>query len=282
MPEDILIRLAQSPADYEGCVELQRRVWGLADLEIASTIQMIASTLAGGTVHVAATRDGQRVGFAYAFPALRGGHAHLHSDMLAVLPEFQKRGVGVRLKLAQREEALARGLDLVTWTFDPLQARNAQLNLRRLGATATEFLENVYGVTSSALHYGLPTDRLLVLWELRSPRVEQRVAGGEPPRVELTPDLPRINEVKWQGGWPVSSDPALDFAEPSLLLEIPPEFEVLSQSAPHVASDWHAKVRRALAAYFGRGYVASDLVPTEEAGRRRPFYLLTRTGHEAA
>jgi len=89
--------------------------------------------------------------------------------------------VGVRLKLAQREEALARGVDLITWTFDPLQARNAQLNLRRLGARATEFLENLYGITSSALHYGLPTDRLLVRWELRSPRVEERLVGGEPP-----------------------------------------------------------------------------------------------------
>jgi predicted GNAT superfamily acetyltransferase len=276
MPEDILIRLAQSRSDYEGCVELQRRVWGLADLEVASTIQLIASTLAGGTVHVAATRDERLVGFAYAFPALRGGSPHLHSDMLAVLPEFQKRGVGVRLKLAQREEALARGVDLITWTFDPLQARNAQLNLRRLGARATEFLENVYGITSSALHYGLPTDRLLVRWELRSPRVEERLVGGEPPRNEPTPELPRVNAVKWQAGWPVSSDPALDLAEPALLLEIPPEFEVLSQAAPHVAADWHAKVRRALAVYFGRGYVASDLVPTEEAGRRRPFYLLTR------
>jgi len=94
MPEDILIRLAQSRSDYEGCVELQRRVWGLADLEVASTIQLIASTLAGGTVHVAATRDERLVGFAYAFPALRGGSPHLHSDMLAVLPEFQKRWGG--------------------------------------------------------------------------------------------------------------------------------------------------------------------------------------------
>jgi predicted GNAT superfamily acetyltransferase len=277
MPEaDIVVRLAQSPADYEGCVELQRQVWGLSDLEIASTLQLIASTLAGGTVQVAATAEGRLVGFAYAFPALRGGHPHLHSDMLAVLPEFQKRGVGVRLKLAQREEALARGVDLITWTFDPLQARNAQLNLRRLGARATEFLENVYGVTSSTLHHGLPTDRLFVRWDLRSPRVEERLMGGEPPRTEPTPELTRINEVRWQAGWPVSSEPALDLAEPSLLLEIPPEFEVLGQAAPHVAADWHAKVRRALAAYFGRGYVASDLVPTEEAGRRRPFYLLSR------
>jgi len=276
MSDDIRVRLAESPADYEACVELQRRVWGLTDLEITSTIQLIASSLAGGTLHVAEAEAGRQVGFAYAFPALRGGSPHLHSDMLAVLPEFQQRGVGVRLKRAQREEALARGIELITWTFDPLQARNAQLNLRRLGARATEFLENLYGTTSSPLHHGLPTDRLYVRWELRSPRVEERLAGAEPPRSEPTPDLPRVNDVRWQAGWPVSSEPDLGRAEPALLLEIPPEFGVLSEAAPRVAEDWHGKVRRALATYFGRGYVASDLLPTEESGRRRPFYLLTR------
>jgi predicted GNAT superfamily acetyltransferase len=276
MTGEIRVRRADGHEDFEACVELQRRVWGLADIEIASSIQLIASTLAGGSVLVAEAEDGQRIGFAYAFPALREGVAHLHSDMLAVLPEYQKRGVGVRLKWAQREEALARGVELITWTFDPLQARNAQLNLRRLGARATEFLENLYGITSSALHHGLPTDRLFVRWELRSARVEQLVAAKEPARSVPTPELPRINEVKWQAGWPVSSEPALALGDRTLLLEIPPEFEVLGQAAPRVAQDWHAKVRAALAAYFGRGYVASDLVPTEESGRRRPFYLLTR------
>jgi predicted GNAT superfamily acetyltransferase len=91
--------------------------------------------------------------------------------MLAVLPEYQQRGVGLRLKWAQREESLSRGLALITWTFDPMQARNANLNLRRLGATATEFLENFYGVTTASLHHGLPTDRLLVRWDLAAPRV---------------------------------------------------------------------------------------------------------------
>jgi predicted GNAT superfamily acetyltransferase len=276
VPDDVRIRLARDRADFDSCVQLQKAVWGLADLEVTGAIQLIATTHAGGTLHVAETAGGQPVGFAYAFPALRGGVAHLHSDMLAVLPEYQKRGVGVRLKWAQRDEALARGVTLITWTFDPLQARNAHLNLRRLGAVATEFFENFYGITTSSLHHGRPTDRLLVRWELTSPRVAALQASGEPPPTVPTPDHPRINDVKWQAGWPVCSEPRLDLEDKALLLEIPPDVDILSAAAPRVADDWHGKLRRSLQEYFRRGYVASDFAPTQEGGRRRPFYVLTR------
>ncbi len=276
MSDDVRIRLAETHADFDACVQLQRAVWGLEDLETNSAIQFIATSWAGGMVHLAETPDGEVVGFAYAFPALRGGVGHLHSDMLAVLGEHQKRGVGVRLKWAQRRSALERGVRLITWTFDPMQARNAHLNLRRLGAVATEFLENFYGITSSSLHHGLPTDRLAVRWELDAPHVQRLSEVGEPPRSVPAPELPRINEVKWQAGWPVSSEPALDLREPELLLEIPPEWDVLGSAAPRVAQDWHGKVRRALGAYMGRGYVASGFAPTEERGRRRPLYVLRR------
>jgi predicted GNAT superfamily acetyltransferase len=275
--DEVSIRPARDRADYDACCLLQRAVWGLADLDITSPIQLIASQHAGGSVLLAETADGRGVGFAYAFPALRGGVPHLHSDMLAVLPEYRRRGLGARLKWAQRDEALARSLPLITWTFDPLQARNANLNLRRLGGRATEFLEDFYGVTSSTLHHGLPTDRLLVRWELLAPHVVERAAAEPPPGTVAAPALPRINEVKWQAGWAVSSEPRLDLEEPALLLEIPPEFDVLHQAAPRVASDWHGKVRRALRAYMSRGYVASDFAPAEEGGRRRPFYVLTKS-----
>jgi predicted GNAT superfamily acetyltransferase len=278
MGDDVALRLAESRADYDACVALQRRVWSLADVEIVAPIQMIATTHAGGFVLIAVAPAGEVVGFAYAFPALRGT-PHLHSDMTAVLPEYQKRGLGPRLKWAQREEALRRGVSLVTWTFDPLQARNAHLNLRRLGAAAAEFLPNFYGVTTSALHHGLPTDRLLVSWDLRSPRVLERAGQPEPPRLATAPPLPRINDARWLAGWPVSSEPRLDLEDPELLLEIPPEWDVLCRSAPRVAEDWQGKVRRALERYVGHGYVAADFVPAEdEGGRRRPLYVLRKGG----
>jgi predicted GNAT superfamily acetyltransferase len=273
--EEIRIRPARDRADYDACCLLQRAVWGLADIDITSPIQMIATQHAGGSVLIAETADGKSVGFAYAFAALRGGVPHLHSDMLAVLPEHRRRGLGARLKWAQREEALARGLKLITWTFDPLQARNASLNLHRLGAGATEFLEDFYGITSASLHHGLPTDRLLARWELEGLRVRARAAEASPETV-AAPAHPRINDVKWQAGWAVSSEPRLDLEDATLLLEIPPEFDVIHQAAPRVAADWHDKVRRSLRTYFGRGYRASDFAPTEDAGRRRPYYVLTR------
>jgi chorismate synthase len=276
MTEDLRIRLARERADYDLCVLLQREVWALEDVEITSAMQMIASCHAGGLVQIAETTAGQAVGFVYAFPALRGGAAYWHSDMLAVLPDHQKRGVGVRLKWAQREEALRRGLSLITWTYDPLQARNANLNLRRLGGTAVEYLSNFYGITTSALHHGLPTDRLLVRWDLNGERVRERAGAAEPPPTVPTPNLPRINEVKWQAGWPVSSEPRLDLEAPELLLEIPPDWDVLCQAAPRVAEGWQGRVARAFQAYLGRGYIVGDFAPSEEGGRRRPLYVLRK------
>jgi len=276
MADDVAIRPARTRADFDACVQLQRTVWGLEDIEITSAIQLIATTHAGGLLHLAESPDGRVVGFAYAFPALRGGVPHLHSDMLAVQPEYQQRGLGLRLKWAQREEALARGLTLITWTFDPMQARNANLNLRRLGAEATEFVENFYGVTTASLHHGLPTDRLLVRWDLAAPRVKALSAQGEPPRTVAAPAGPRVNEVKWQAGWPVSSEPRLDLEDHELLLEIAPEWDILCRAAPRVADAWQSRVRQAFKAYFGRGYVAADFAPTQEGGRRRPLYVLRR------
>jgi predicted GNAT superfamily acetyltransferase len=278
MDDSIRIHAAAGRSDLETCVTLQRAVWGLSDLEITSTLQLTATLHAGGLLHLAETAEGVPVAFAYAFPAIRGGVAHLHSDMLAVLPGYQERGIGGRLKWAQREDALRAGVSLITWTYDPLQARNANLNLHRLGATAMEFLENFYGVTSSTLHHRLPTDRLLVYWNLRSPRVlalaEKRKINARSP----VPDLPRINEVKWQAGWPVSSEPVLDLEAPELLLEIPPDWNVLAAAGPRVAEAWQARVKRAFQAYFGRGYIADDFALTEEGGRRRPFYVLRKKG----
>jgi len=274
--DDVRIRRARERADFETCVRLQREVWRLADVEITSAIQLIATTWAGGLLHLAETAAGEAVGFVYAFPALRGGVPHLHSDMLAVRPEHQKRGVGVKLKWAQRADALRAGVTVITWTYDPLQALNANLNLRRLGATGTEFVENFYGVTTSELHHGLPTDRLVVRWDLDAPRVQGLAQGTALPRTVPAPVLPRINDVKWQAGWPVSSDPRLDLEAPELLLEVPPEWDVLCQAAPRLAAGWQEKVHRAFQAYLGRGYAAADFAPTEEGGRRRPLYVLKK------
>jgi predicted GNAT superfamily acetyltransferase len=113
-----------------------------------------------------------------------------------------------------------------------------------------------------------------VRWDLNAPRVRQLADAAELPRTVPAPVLPRVNDVKWQAGWPVSSDPRLDLDASELLLEIPPEWNVLCQAAPRVAAGWQENVRRAFQAYLGRGYLAADFVPSEDGGRRRPLYVL--------
>ncbi len=267
-----VVRAASGRDDYDACVRLQRDVWGLSDLEITSAIQLVATVHAGGLLLVAESA-GTVVGFCYAFAALRGGEAHLHSDMLAVHPAARGLGVGLRLKWAQREEALRRGLRLVTWTFDPTRAGNARLNLHHLGATSREFLPDFYGTTSSALHHGLATDRLFVRWELDSPRVARR-AAGEP---GATPDfdaLPAINDATWRGGVPATSPPRLELDAPELLLEIPGDWDAVVRADAGLAREWQDAVRRAFEALFARGYAALGFVST---GGERPRcgYLLS-------
>jgi len=276
MAEEIQVREPRDRADYDACVSLQRAVWGMSELEINSTIQLIATVHAGGTLHLAEAPDGEIVGFAYGFVGLRAGVPHLHSDLLAVLPRHRGQGLGARLKWAQRDAALARGLGLITWTFDPLQARNAHLNLRRLGGVAGVFLPNLYGPTNSPLHHGLPTDRLEIRWELSTTRVETLAREGAPPGEGPAPSLPCVNEVAWKAGSPVSSAPRLDLDSPQLLLEIPVGWDGLCRDSPPLAAQWQGTVKEVLVTYLGRGYEATDFVLTREGDRRRALYVLSR------
>jgi predicted GNAT superfamily acetyltransferase len=270
------IREARDHRDIEACVDLQRTVWGLSDLEITGPIQLIATLQAGGLLLVAEEGEERLVGFSYSFPAVEKGRPHVHSDMLAVHPEARGRGLGARLKWAQREEVLRRGLHLVTWTFDPLQAGNARLNLRRLGAMATGLVRDLYGTTSSTLHHDRPTDRLLVRWELESPSVRERAGGRSPRPHPAFLDAPLVNDVVIEDGWPLSRAPRLDLDDSAVLLEIPADWNELARSAPEAATEWHRHVRAALEAYLGREYRAVDLLTVTEGGRPRPRYVLYR------
>jgi predicted GNAT superfamily acetyltransferase len=263
MEPAVAVRAARGREDFDACVGLQREVWGLRDLEITSAIQLIATVHAGGLLLVAEAAGEGIVGFSYGFAAWSDGAAHLHSDMLAVLPAWRGHGVGVRLKWAQREAALGRGLGLVTWTFDPMRARNARLNLRHLGAIAREFLPDLYGRTSSALHHGLATDRLLARWQLRSPRVRSAAAGHA--REAPSAGSARLNDVRLRGGQPVSSDPRLDRDARSLLLLVPSEWDAVCRADLGLAREWQSVVRRSFEAAFAHGYAATDVATLPDA-----------------
>jgi predicted GNAT superfamily acetyltransferase len=268
----VSVRSARERADYDACVALQREVWGLSDLEVTSAIQLIATVHAGGLLLVAEAPGAGIVGFSYGFAGLEHGAPHLHSDMLAVLPGWRSHGLGLRLKWAQREAALARGLGLVTWTFDPMRATNARLNLRQLGATAHEYLPDLYGRTSSALHHGLATDRLLVRWQLESPRV-RRLAAGHAAKAPEDRGV-RLNDVRLLNGLPVSSEPRLDLDAPRLLLEVPRDWDAVCRADAGLAREWQGVVRRAFQACFARGYAAVDVAAAPDASGTS--YLLER------
>jgi len=187
----ILIRHCQGLEELRACVALQKEVWNFSDAELVPLRMFVVAEKVGGQV-MGAFAGREMVGFALSVPGTRSGHVYLHSHMLAVRKDHRNGGLGRRLKLFQREDALARGIELIEWTFDPLEIKNAYLNLERLGAMARRYNINQYGITSSPLQGGLPSDRLIAEWWLKSRRVEKLLATGKNPefRQETTIEVP--------------------------------------------------------------------------------------------
>ena len=183
--DHILIRKCQGLDELRACVALQKEVWNFSDLDLVPLRMFVVAEKIGGQV-MGGFDGNELVGFALSIPGARGGHAYLHSHMLAVRERYRNSGLGRRLKLFQREDALARGFELIEWTFDPLEIKNAYLNIERLGAIARRYNINQYGITSSPLQGGLPTDRLVAEWWLKSRRVQALLGNTSKPRIEIS------------------------------------------------------------------------------------------------
>ena len=193
---EILIRKCRGFEEYAACVRLQSEVWGyeVSDaipLREFVVIERIGGQIIGAFDLARSTQPGgdgpSMVGFVMSMPGVRDSLPYLHSHMLAVLPNYRNLGIGRKLKLAQRVDALSRGITTMEWTFDPLEIKNAYLNIVRLGAVVRSYTPNFYGVFSSRLQAGLPTDRLHAEWMMDSPRVRATLKGG-------TVILPEIQE----------------------------------------------------------------------------------------
>jgi predicted GNAT superfamily acetyltransferase len=241
-PQGIIqVRALTSHADFGEAVDLQRIIWRFEELELLPVRLFVTATRVGGQAFGAF--DGSKmVGFCLAIPAIGpGGKLYLHSHMLGVLKEYRDAGVGRLLKRAQREDALSRGMDAIEWTFDPLEIKNAFFNIERLGGIVRRFVLNQYGATSSPLHGGLPTDRCVAEWWLRSARVEAALAGKPP-------DHPAVAEQ----------------------IAVPAAIETLKRTEPAQAREIQKRVSGEFLEHFAKDLAVVGFERTSDAG----VYLL--------
>lgn len=287
---DITIRPIKALSDMVTAVELQKTYWG-NDLESVIPAHMLFS-LANHGGHVLAAFDGDKmVGVLVGFlgtgieeidrPAM--ANLQIFSKRMLVLPEYRSQGLGYRLKLAQRDRALAQGVRLVTWTYDPLLTPNAHLNVRKLGVTAQLYLENYYGTEGDSGLVSLGTsDRLVAEWWVTNRRVEERVNGTRPPLnlpQYLSAGTTLINPPTFTAdGLMLPSEQIYAAATSLALLEIPTNFPAMTDDNPELALRWRLHTRNMFIRMFTSGYVVTDFLRDAYEGRQRAFYLLSYDG----
>lgn len=265
-----IIRLLRTHEEYCACERLQKAVWG--NLGVGSEVMSVTQKYGG--VVLGTLVGGKVVGFIYAFLARYHGQLIHWSHMMALEASYRDKGLGFRMKLAHRKLALERGISSICWTYDPLQSRNAALNLHRLGARAEEYVPDCYGHFPSVIEKGLPSDRFVVDWRLGTAHVE-RCLNGEPPPPDLS--LPRINETRVNArGFVANRSLRLRLREPRLLVEIPGNTDEMRARNWPLAQRWRMETRRVFDHYFRAGYQAVDFLPPNPATSGRCYYLLAR------
>ena len=255
---------------------LEKVVWEFTDSEdVIPAALLIVSIKRGGILLGAVDGAGTLKGFVYSMPAVKDGRLTQWSHMLGVATEAREGGLGLRLKLAQRDYALRAGVDLIEWTFDPLQALNAHLNLTRLGAVVEEYEEDVYGQSTSPLHRGTPTDRFVAEWRLSAPHVERRISAAQSPLIRDSTVMSAVlvNPSTEVDGWLEPPQRHVEVeGDRRLLVEIPTGFTDMQQRNPDLALEWRIATRSIFQTYLGRGYRVVDFFLSREA--RRGQYLL--------
>jgi chorismate synthase len=267
--------------DLAGCrqvVEIQAEVWG-QDSEIVPASVLIASAKRGGILLGAF--DGDRLaGFVWSMPGWRDGQPTQWSHMLGVRPGARGSAIGAALKIAQRERALAAKVELIEWTFDPLQAQNAHLNMSQLGCTASTYRVNAYGEMAGPLHHGTPTDRLVAEWWIATPHVVRRLAAfaerARRPLVRAVDlrETPSVMTTRPGSSWLECAAHDITLAAVRLLVPVPPRFGEMQQQAREVALAWRLATREIFTAYFARGYRVVDFLSNRESGGGA--YVLSR------
>ena len=235
---NISIRPVETFAELRAVEELQKEVWGVPDLDVVPLTHLVAVQAAGGVLLGAFDRQ-TLVGFVYGFVAQEDGEIAHHSHMLAVKTAYRNFNLGYKLKLAQREAVLAQGINLITWTFDPLQSLNAYFNFTKLGVISDRYVINFYGEEATSFLHQTGTDRFWVKWLLTSDRVVQRLKATKP---------------------------VLENPSNKLLIEIPSDINALQQQNPERALEWRERTRREFIAAIDAGYIVRDFYREGEKG----------------
>ena len=268
-PASIEIRPLATPKERDACVDLQRSTWGSDFSDVIPASILKVSQRIGGVALGAFDPDGAMVGFVFGFTGVEHRRIVHWSDMLAVAPRARNLGLGRRLKEEQRRAVRQIGGDVIYWTYDPLVARNAHLNFNRLGVRLAEYAVDMYGITDSVLHGGLPTDRVIVAWPTYDDEIAQRLAEAE--RVLSSPDCRAAPLVTAE--WIESADGAtiLPFC---IRVEIPMNGEALLLHSPPEAANWRDVVRRQIQWALAIGYTITAFAQDETLDRG--YYLMTR------
>jgi len=261
-PQSIIIRDIDTLAEMRQVEVLQKEIWGVEDLEVFPALALRPLKELGGVL-IGAFHNLELVGFVFGFPGIIAGETVIHSDMLAVKPEFRSLRLGFLLKLAQRDEALRLGVKKVTWTFDPMRARNAHLNFAKLGVTSNRYEIDFYGQTTSPLHQG-GTDRLWVTWELDSIRVKERLANPGEPEEKVQAGAAKLIQVS-TGGTP---EIELAATAATLLIEIPTK-----DISTSLLRTWRVATREAFTLAIKSGYEVTEFW---RGGSETGVYVLNR------
>jgi predicted GNAT superfamily acetyltransferase len=285
----ITIRPLTTVEEFQAAEAVQRAVWPGSELDVVP-LHLLTTIAHNGGLVLGAFHGSQMVGYLLGFlgtdegqpsrPALaRLKHC---SHQLGVLPEYRGQQIGYQLKLTQRDYVNAQGVRLVTWTFDPLESRNARLNIAQLGAVCNTYLREVYGQMADGLNHGLASDRFQVDWWITSPRVKERLFGQRAPLVLssfTSAGAPVLNpSLVGPDGLPRPTDHAASPAGTLALLEIPADFQAIKAQDMQLAADWRYHTRALLESAFSQGYYVTDFFHEPIDGRQRSFYALSGGG----
>lgn len=268
----IVIRDIESFDEMRAVEELQKEVWEFADLDVVPRTILVASRAVGGVL-IGAYDGSALVGFVYGFPGYENGRSVHHSHMLAVKPEYRSLNLGYKLKLAQRDRVLTQDINQITWTFDPLQSRNAYFNFAKLGVIADGYRVDFYGEATSSFLHQAGTDRLWVSWLIDSERVRERLKAER--KFSILPDgTGSLVEVGIDLAPKVSESP--DLREAYLAIEIPADINALQVEKPEFAGEWRKATRWAFSHALTQGYTVEEFCRGTFRDQSVGTYLLRR------